>query len=75
MNIKFLGLSLVSLALASSLVLSGCGEPQGPSPEQAEEPVAVEEMGAEEAAAPTPEGETPVAEEEAPEHADKEAHS
>ena len=62
------------MALASSLVLSGCGEPQGPSPEQAE-PVAVEEMGAEEAAAPTPEGETPVAEEEAPAHADKEAHS
>ncbi len=73
MNIKFLGLSLVSLALASSLVLSGCGEPQGPSPEQAEGPVAVEEVGTDEATAPTPEGETPVAEEEAPAH--KEAHS
>ena len=62
MNIKFLGMSLVSLALASSFVLSGCGEEKAEAP--ATEPVAVEEVGSDETTAPTPEGETPVAAEE-----------
>ncbi|XVJ50618.1 MAG: hypothetical protein HEQ32_00385 [Vampirovibrio sp.] len=60
MNIKFLGMFLVSLAFASSVVLTGCNEK---TEAPATEPVAVEEvapeMGTETTGemAPTPEAE------------------